>query len=407
MTAFVLAVFVAVYAGMAAGRLPGVAFGRAGIAALAAFLLVAAGAVAPAEAFAAIDVATLAVLAGLMAVSARLGEAGLYDRVAAGIAGAAGRPRRLLFLGIVAAGGLSALLANDVVVFAMAPVLCMGLKARGLDPRPHLAGLAGAANAGSAATLVGNPQNILIGTAGGLDFWTFLAVCGPFALLALGAVHVAVSWAWRRELAAPPAAPAPTLPPVEATGIAVGALALAGFVVLVGAGLDRTAAALGVGAFVLLARRGAPLPLLRALDWKLVALFAGLFVVNAALAGTGLPTLALARLEAAGVEVAGAAFLSTFSVLASNTIGNVPATILLLAQVPDPGPGALHLLALVSTLAGNLLLVGSLANIIVAERAAAVGVRFGLADHLRAGPAMTLLGLLPVFLWLAAGYTLG
>ena len=408
MTAVVLVVFVAVYAGMATGRLPGMAFGRAGIAALAAAFLVVAGAIPPAAALASVDFATLAVLGGLMAVSARLGEAGLYGRVAAGVAGAAGRPRRLLFLTILAAGGLSALLANDVVVFAMAPVLCAGLRVRGLDPRPHLAGLAGAANAGSAATLIGNPQNILIGTAGGLDFWGFVAACEPFALFALLAVHGAVSLAWRRELAAPPSAPAPAMPAVAPGGMAVGVLALAAFVILVGGGADRTAAALGIGALVLLlARPGAQARLLGAIDWKLILLFAGLFIVNGALAGTGLPARALAGLEAAGIDIAGAPFLSGFSVLASNTIGNVPATILLLAQVPDPGPAALRLVALVSTLAGNLLLVGSLANIIVSERAAAAGVRFGFSDHLRAGPAMTLAALLPVFLWLAAGYTLG
>ena len=108
----------------------------------------------------------------------------------------------LLGLTVASAGVLSAVLANDVVVFAMTPPLCAGLTRRGLDPRPFVIALAGGANAGSAATIIGNPQNILIGATGHLDFWRFLAVCGPPALIALVAVHLVVWWRWRRRFAA-------------------------------------------------------------------------------------------------------------------------------------------------------------------------------------------------------------
>ena len=105
------------------------------------------------------------------------------------------------------AGGLSAVLANDVVVFAMTPMLCVGLKGRGLDPRPYLIALAGAANAGSAATLIGNPQNIVIGQVGGLDFWRFMAACGLPALAALACVFVTVAFVWRGRLTVGPSMP--------------------------------------------------------------------------------------------------------------------------------------------------------------------------------------------------------
>ena len=113
------------------------------------------------------------------------------------IARARRSPLALLAVTVVVAGGLSAVLANDVVVFAMTPMLCVGLKGRGLDPRPYLIALAGAANAGSAATLIGNPQNIVIGQVGGLDFWRFTAACGLPALVALACVFVTVAFIWR------------------------------------------------------------------------------------------------------------------------------------------------------------------------------------------------------------------
>ena len=94
------------------------------------------------------------------------------------------------------------MLANDVVVFAMTPMLCKGLARRGLDPRPFVIALAGGANAGSAATIIGNPQNILIGAVGGLDFWQFLVACAPPALAGLACVHLVVWWQWRRRLTA-------------------------------------------------------------------------------------------------------------------------------------------------------------------------------------------------------------
>ena len=179
MTALVLAVFTAVYLGMALGRWPGLMLDRTGIALVGAILLVLAGAVSGEEVRAAIDVPTLVVLFGLMVLSAQFAACGFYAWCSRKIALTPAGPSRLLALTVVTAGLLSAVLANDVVVFAMTPMLATGLLRRGLDPRPFLIALASAANAGSAATIIGNPQNILIGQTGGLDFWTFLAACGP------------------------------------------------------------------------------------------------------------------------------------------------------------------------------------------------------------------------------------
>ncbi|MDP1908641.1 MAG: SLC13 family permease, partial [Hyphomicrobium sp.] len=179
MNALIVAVFAATYVGMALGRVPGLKVDRTGIALMALAILLATGAVDLETAGAAIDVPTILLLFALMILSAQFAQAGFYDYCATLIVQAAAGPSTLLALTVIVGGGLSAVLANDIVVFAMTPLLCAGIAARGMDPRPFLMALAGAANAGSAATVIGNPQNILIGQAGGLDFWKFAAVCAP------------------------------------------------------------------------------------------------------------------------------------------------------------------------------------------------------------------------------------
>src|SRR5262245_4639759 len=213
MTSLITTVFVFTYIGMALGRLPGLRVDRTGIAMIAAVVLVAAGAVPAGEIAGAIHFPTLLLMGGLMILSARVGASGFYDAAAAWIARRAGQPRRLLALTIAVGGVLSALLVNDIVVFAMTPLLCTGLAARRLAPRPFLFGLAAASNAGSVATLIGSPQNILIGQVGGLGFWSYAAVACVPALVALAVTFACIAFVWRKSLAAEPSAAAIATPP--------------------------------------------------------------------------------------------------------------------------------------------------------------------------------------------------
>lgn len=402
MTLAVLAIFAIAYAGLALGRVPGLALDRAGMAVVAAILLVAIGAVPPGEVLGAIHFPTLVLLFALMVVSARFAAAGAYDLLAARIAAAAGSPTRLLVMTTCACGLLSAVLVNDVVVFVMAPLLVRGLRARGLDPRPFLAALAGAANAGSAATIIGNPQNIVIGQVGGLDFAGFVLGCAPPALAALAVTILAVRLAWARELAAAPTAPPPPMPPLDRPQAARAAAATLALLALFLSPVPRELAAISVAGVLLLSRRFASRDMLVAVDWPLLLLFAGLFVLNHAFAGTGLARAAVDWLGSLGIGLDTLAGMLPFALLASNTIGNVPAVVMLLAAQPGWGEGVLQALALTTTLAGNFLLVGSIANLIVAERAAREGVRFGFAEHARAGVPMALASLALAAAWLLA-----
>ena len=402
MTGLVVVVFAAVYLGMAVGRWPGLKVDRTGIALLGAILLYGSGGLDGAAVLAAIDFPTLVVLFGLMILSAQFAACGFYDWCSARIAATDASPAALLAVTVITAGMLSAVLANDVVVFAMTPLLCAGLIRRGLDPRPFVIALAGGANAGSAATIIGNPQNILIGEVGRLDFWPFLVACAPPALAGLASVLLVVWWQWRRRFKARGGRSDDTATPeLDRPGLAKASLATLLLLVLFATPLPHTEGVLLVAGFLLISRRLATRTMLGLVDWHLLVLFGALFVVTAAFARTGLPDQALIWLEAHGLQPESLAVLAPLTLFGANTIGNVPLVVLLLSVAPSMSAGAFYALAVLSTLAGNLLVVGSLANIIALERARAAGVVLTFAEHARCGVPMTLLSLLLALAWLA------
>jgi len=402
-TLLVIAVFLSVYLGMALGRWPGLKVDRTGIALLGAIVLYSTGLVSNAMVLQAIDFPTLIVLFGLMVLSAQFAVCGFYDWCSARIAATHASPVVILALTVLVAGTLSALLANDVVVFAMTPLLIQGLSRRGLDPRPYLIALASAANAGSAATVIGNPQNILIGQVGRLDFWSFTAACGPPAALALVIVFAGIWLVWRRKLsdhAIPDGETA--FPRMDRFGVGKGVAAAFVLLALFSTRLPHVADVLLVTAVLLISRRLATRDVLGLVDWHLLVLFAGLFIVTAALAETPLPGEALAAINAFGIDPKTLPAMLFLTLFGSNTIGNVPTVVLLTAVLKDLPMESLYAMAALSTLAGNLLIVGSLANIIVVERAKQAGVELGLVEHARCGVPITLVSLALTVIWFAA-----
>jgi len=386
---FVLAVFAVVYLGMLLGRLPGLAVNRAGVALLGAVALLGGGALTSRAAWNAVDMPTMSLIFGLMLVSAQLRLGGFYTLCARRIAAAQVGPRSLLLLVMAAGAGLSAVLVNDIVCLAMTPVLAEGCLKRGLNPVPFLLGLACAANIGSAATLIGNPQNMLIGQVGGLPFGAFALDCLPpvlAGLLAAWGVIVLLSrgdWTLARPVPPVPSVPFRAWPSVK--GCLLLGLALFGFIALP---IPREVAALCAGGLVLLSRRTESRVVFGLVDWQLLLLFLGLFVVNHAVAEAGLLERMYDVVRGSGVDLASPVWLFAVTAFLSNIISNVPAVMLLLPATPNPQ--ARLLLALASTLAGNLFLLGSIANLIVAEQAAQLGIDIGWRRHLRVGLPVTL-----------------
>ena len=402
MQSIILIVFGLTYLGMALGRVPGLKLDRTGIALLGVVVLLATGAVPAGSVGKSVDLPTLMLLFALMIVSAQFAAAGFYDWMAHRLAAAPGSSLRLLALVIAVTGLLSAILANDIIAFAVAPVLADGIRRRGLDPRPFLIGLAGACNAGSAMTVIGNPQNILIGQVGHLDFWRYIAACAPAGLIALAIVFAVVALAWRRVLAATPAVAHETAPALDRWQAAKGVAALLALVILFATPLPRDVGALVIAAALLASRRLSSRDLIGTVDWHLLLLFACLFVATGAFAGLPLASDAMGWLAHHGFLPDRLAVMAPLLAVASNLIGNVPAVMLILSLWHQAPEGAFYGLAVLSTLAGNLLIVGSLANIIVAERAALAGVRLGFGAHARAGIPITILSMAAAVAWLAA-----
>ncbi len=300
----VVSVFLFVYVGMIVGEIPRLRVDRTGFALLGAIALVASGRMTTATAWAAVDVPTLALLFGLMVISAQFRLGGFYAAVTRRLGASQHSPSGLLALVIVAAGGLSAVLANDIVCLAMAPVLIEVCVRRGLDPVPFLLALACAANVGSAATLIGNPQNMLIGQTLQLSFARYLIEGGVPAVLGLGVVWLVIALAYRSAWARPAT-------PLESDPVAFNRWQTnKGLIVMTGvmaaflfAPWPREVVALAGAGVLMISRRTASRELLSMVDWHLLILFIGLFVVNAAIAQSGLLSGVLMAVRQAGGDL--------------------------------------------------------------------------------------------------------
>jgi len=402
-TAIIAVVCLAVYVGMAAGRVPWLQVDRTGIALLGVIVLLASGQATLDDLGANIDMTTIAMLFGLMIISAQFVASGFFEICCDWMLERAERPALLLALTVAVCGALSALLANDIVVYAMAPLLIAGAQGRGLDPRPFLIALVGASNAGSAATLIGNPQNILIGQTGNLNFYSFLGVCLVPALVGLASVYGVVWYLWRERIETAPSLEGREVAEVprhahDRNQTIKGLIALGLLLALFMTPLPREIGALVIAAVLLSNRKFTSRAMIAAVDWPLLLLFVCLFAVTGALSDTGLAWSVLNTLGTPGRLLV----LTPLTLLMSNIIGNVPWVIFLLQIWPSPPAGALYALALLSSLSGGLLLWGSVANLIVAERAEAMGVKLSHTEYARAGVPFTLLSLLFAVIWLAS-----
>jgi Na+/H+ antiporter NhaD/arsenite permease-like protein len=394
MTEAIVAIFVLVYLGMILGGLPFLQLDRTGVALLGAIALISIEAVGLDDAARSIHLPTLIMLFAFMVVSAQMRLGGFYDWVTRRLAESPLQPALLLGTLIFVVAGLAAVFSNDVVCLAVAPVLIDTCRRRGLAPLPFLLALACASNIGSAATLIGNPQNMLIGQTLQLSFAGYLLQAAVPVLAGLIVTWGLILMLSRGQLEGV-AEPVPVGDDRDASAVldrwqTAKGLTIASAVLLcfVFTSWPREVVALTGAGVLLMSRKLHSRHMLGLVDWELLVLFMGLFVVNHALQKTGLPARAMADLAAAGVPLQhpGPLFAATF--VLSNIVSNVPAVMLLLPGAEHPLAGLT--LALASTLAGNLFIVGSIANIIVVDAAARRGVQIGWRSHARVGVPVTL-----------------
>ncbi len=398
-----LLIILVTLAGVAIGQLPGLAMNRASLCMAGGTLLVLSGAISRETAFQAINMDTIILLLAMMVLNAHLRLAGFFAWVAHKTVAARLPPSALLALLMGVAGTLSALFLNDTIVLSFTPLVLEVVLVVGLPTTPFLIALAVSANLGSVATLIGNPQNMLIGIASGISFQDFLFRLGPVALGGLVIAWLILLLLYRRELSHYPSNPAPVRAltlnrpllwkSLLATLLLVGALL---------AGMPVSLAALTAATLLLISRRRPADHVFQEVDWGLLVFFAALFVVTRAVETTGFSSRLLTIMLGEGGEGVGPTSLAVISLLLSNLLSNVPAVLLLRPLVIElPWAETAWLtLAMATTLAGNLTLLGSVANLIVAESARRQGVTLGFWSYLQAGLPITLGSLLWGIYWL-------
>ena len=381
------------YLAVAAGRLPYLSLDRPAAALLGAVLMVATGTLAPREAGAAVNGDTIGLLLGMMILSAYLGAAGFFRWASYRVLRAVHGPRTLLWAVVLAAGALSALLVNDTVCVMVTPLVLRVVDDAELPPLPYLLALAFGSNAGSVATLTGNPQNMIVGTLSGISYPRFAAALVGPALASLALVAVVLQLLFRSDLPrraiAVPEAAAPALDRrLLAKALGATALALAGF--LTGFPLSWTA--LFAAALCMAIGGRAPREALQRVDWPLLVFFASLFVVVAGVGRAGVADRMFDAIAPALGEgaVRQSIVFGGFTVAASQVVSNVPFVILAGEWIPRLAePRLLWLVtALASTLAGNLTVLGSVANLIVLELAGS-RARIGFWRFFRIGAVVT------------------
>lgn len=387
-------------AGVAIGRFPGLRMNRATIVLVGSTALIIIGAISLDQAYQAIDLNTIVLLFSMMVLNVNLRLAGFFDLVVHRVARFAKNTKQLLFLVIMSSGMLSALFLNDTVVIMFTPLVLEVTTALKRNPIPYLMGLATAANVGSTATIIGNPQNMLIGMASGISFISFATYLTPVALAGLLVVYAVIITVYRDEFNGQKLnyqisdRPRIFKPLLYKSTIAL-TLMLAAFMV----GAKIPLAALGAASLLLITRRIKPQRVFVELDWGLLVFFSGLFIVTHAIETSGLGVYLFD--QARPLLDQGLTPLTIVSALLSNVISNVPAVLLfrpIMNSLADPNIAWLTL-AMATTFAGNLTLLGSVANLIVAETAKSKGIHLSFPEYLKAGLPITIITLAIGVFW--------
>lgn len=395
-----IAIFAGTYLVLAVGHLPGFRIDRTGAAIIGASLMIGTGTLSFEEAIRAVDYATLVLLLGMMIVVANLRFSGFFRWVSAWALRHARGPFTLLAAVVALAGVFSAFFVNDTICLVLTPMVLEVARAMGRNPLPYLLAVAMASNAGSVATITGNPQNMMIGALSSIPYRVFFKTLAPIALGSLVLTWLVIAFVFRSEFNHDRFTPDDSLRvrvnrPLLWKSLAVAA----GMVAFFFAGYPVAQVAIVAGAILLITRRVKPEKVYHDIDWPLLALFAGLFVVVRGVETTTLERDLLRLAE--GSPLDRPAVLTFFSAVISNLVSNVPAVLVfkpIVARLADPALAWLTL-AMSSTLAGNFTLLGSVANLIVVQRARPT-VHISFLDYFKAGAPLTILSLALGAAWL-------
>jgi Na+/H+ antiporter NhaD/arsenite permease-like protein len=393
-------IFLASYVVFALGKFPGLKIDRNGAAIIGAVGMVAFRVIGTGEALRAIDFSTIVLLFSMMLIVGNLHLVGFFEWTAEAVLRRL-RPHQLLPAVIFTCGILSAFFVNDIVCLVMVPFVLNITRRMNLQQLPYLLAVATASNIGSVATITGNPQNMLIGSFSGIRYRDFLVHLAPVAIVGLFVDWGVLHWVHLRNtrilIEEPDAIP---LPPLDLSRLTKPAMVVAAVVVGFFAGVDPALMAALGAAVLLITRTLEPQQLYKEVDWGLLVFFVGLFLIVGGAENAGITARLLDVAQHWNLQRIG-----VFTVVVAgigNIVSNVPAVMLLKSLVPNfANPHQAWLvLAMASTLAGNLTITGSVANLIVVE-SAKPEVEIGYQDFLRAGVPITVITLLAGWGWLA------
>jgi Na+/H+ antiporter NhaD/arsenite permease-like protein len=393
-------IFALTYLVLAIGRLPGLRVDRTGAAIIGASLMVAVNALSLAQAQQAINFDTIILLFGMMIVVANLQLSGFFSLVAERVVEHAHRPVLLLIAIVAIAGFFSAFFVNDTMCLVLTPLVLEITETLRRNPVPYLLAVAMASNIGSVATITGNPQNMMIGSFSGIPYRHFLAALAPIALAGLVLTVLVIFLAYRAEFASHARVNVAQRPVrVDRRLMWKAIVASLAMIVMFLAGWPVPKVAVVAGALLLITRRVNPEKVYRRIDWSLLVLFVGLFVVVAGVEKTSLETNLAAF--AGQIHLDNVFLLSAFSAVLSNLVSNVPAVLVFkpfVAHLRNPTQVWLTL-AMSSTLAGNLTVLGSVANLIVIQQARRK-VTIGFWEYFRVGAPLAIMTVLLGAFWI-------
>jgi Na+/H+ antiporter NhaD/arsenite permease-like protein len=394
-------IFVASYLALAIGKIPGLSIDRAGVALVGAGLMVASGVLSLEDAYKAIDLDTITLLLGMMIVVASLRLSGFFAIATTWVVEHAKSPMILLCAVTATSGIFSAFLVNDAICLVLAP-LVLDLTLRiGRKPVPYLLAVAMASNVGSTATITGNPQNIMIGSFSQIPYTTFALALGPVAMVGLVVTVGLVALFHREEFSGGGRMTAVKVNIRVNRMLVVRALvATALMVALFFMGQPPAKAAIIIGGLLLLTRRVKSERVYAEIDWSLLLMFAGLFIIVAGAQRALLTPDLVARVSRLHLDQI--PVLSAVTAVMSNLVSNVPAVLMMrpfVVSLPDHATAWLTI-AMASTLAGNFTILGSIANLIVVQKAAARGVEISFWDYFRVGAPLTIITLVIGTLWM-------
>ena len=400
----ILIIFAITYLGIAMGHVPGLKLNRAGIVLLGAIAMTIFGGISTNDAISYINWPTILLLFGFFVISAQLSLSGFYNKIANSISIHLEHPAKFLLTLMLVTAGLSAFLNHDIVCFVFTPIVGTALLRKGLNPVPFLIALAIASNIGAAATLIGNPQDLMIGQVAHLSFGNYILWSSVPVLFAIGSAYGIIWVMSQKKLRS--TLPVQNKPDSEINNFnrshtIKGLIILVIVIGLLFTSLPKEIIALAAAGIHIASTKFHTDDLLNLVDWPILLLFMGLFVVTGAFQSSGYGVETVKWLANSGFNLNVSQNLALVTAALSNLINNSAAVMLLLKVVNLSNPVTAYILALANSFGGSLIIVGSVSNIIVVQQARKLGVKISFRDFARLGVPVTLVALGGLLLWVA------